>query len=70
VIQSGSRKPSVYAIFRFGTRFAYIKGVTEASMGTYIASVSPFEADLMSRIQAREDGAFTECVPGGPVLSW
>jgi len=29
-------------------------------MGTYIASVSPFEADLMTRIQAREDGAFNE----------
>ncbi len=29
-------------------------------MGTYIASVSPFEADLMTRIQARDDGAFTE----------
>ncbi len=29
-------------------------------MGTYIASVSPFEADLMTRIQAREDGAFRD----------
>jgi RNA polymerase sigma-70 factor, ECF subfamily len=29
-------------------------------MGTYIASVSPFEADLMERIQAREEGAFSE----------
>lgn len=29
-------------------------------MGTYIATVSPMEADLMSRIQAREDGAFGE----------
>ncbi len=29
-------------------------------MGTYIASVSPFEANLMSRIRNQEDGAFRE----------
>lgn len=29
-------------------------------MGTYIASVSPFEANLMSRIRNRDDGAFQE----------
>ena len=29
-------------------------------MGTYLAAVSPPEADLISRIQAREEGAFSE----------
>lgn len=29
-------------------------------MGTYIAGVSPLEAGLMSRVQARDDGAFQE----------
>ena len=29
-------------------------------MGTYLAAVSPQEASLISRIQAREDGAFSE----------
>jgi RNA polymerase sigma-70 factor (ECF subfamily) len=29
-------------------------------MGTYVASVAPFEAQLMTRIQAREEDAFTE----------
>ena len=29
-------------------------------MGTYIAAVSPLEAELMERIQAREEGAFNE----------
>ncbi len=29
-------------------------------MGTYIASVSPFEANLMDRIRNREEGAFRE----------
>lgn len=29
-------------------------------MGTYIATFSPSEASLLSRIQAREDGAFSE----------
>ena len=33
-------------------------------MGTYIASVSPLEANLMTRIRNREDGAFRELFNG------